>query len=100
MNIILLELQFVNPFVHSRIFPYLCLPHRGVAQLASASALGAEGRVFESHHPDHGIRPFGRILSLWLALIDSEIGKSLCPDWDKDYQLYAWLSGFYVVAIL
>ncbi len=28
------------------------LRHRGVAQLASASALGAEGRVFESHHPD------------------------------------------------
>ena len=25
---------------------------RGVAQLASASGLGPEGRVFESHHPD------------------------------------------------
>ena len=27
-------------------------PLRGVAQLASASGLGPEGRVFESHHPD------------------------------------------------
>ena len=27
-------------------------PPRGVAQLASASGLGPEGRVFESHHPD------------------------------------------------
>ncbi len=27
--------------------------HRGVAQLASASALGAEGREFKSRHPDH-----------------------------------------------
>ena len=26
---------------------------RGVAQLGSASALGAEGRWFESSHPDH-----------------------------------------------
>ncbi len=26
--------------------------HRGVAQLASALAWGARGRVFESHHPD------------------------------------------------
>ena len=31
---------------------YLCNPNRGVAQLASASALGAEGRKFESFHPD------------------------------------------------
>ena len=29
---------------------YLC---RGVAQAGSASALGAEGREFESLHPDH-----------------------------------------------
>ncbi len=28
---------------------------RGVAQLGSASALGAEGRWFESSRPDHGI---------------------------------------------
>ena len=35
---------------------YLCNPNRGVAQLASASALGAEGRVFESHHPDKKAR--------------------------------------------
>src|SRR5271170_7732877 len=27
--------------------------NRGVAQPGSASALGAEGRVFESHRPDH-----------------------------------------------
>ncbi len=27
--------------------------HRGVAQPGSASALGAEGRVFESLRPDH-----------------------------------------------
>ena len=27
--------------------------NRGVAQLGSASALGAEGRWFESSHPDH-----------------------------------------------
>ena len=26
---------------------------RGVAQSGSASALGAEGREFESHRPDH-----------------------------------------------
>ena len=34
----------------------MILPHwsyRAVAQLASASALGAEGRGFESHQPDH-----------------------------------------------
>ena len=28
-------------------------PHRGVAQLGSALALGARGRGFESRHPDH-----------------------------------------------
>ena len=28
-------------------------PSRGVAQPGSASALGAEGRRFESVHPDH-----------------------------------------------
>ena len=28
---------------------------RGVAQPGSASALGAEGREFESHRPDHRI---------------------------------------------
>ncbi len=28
------------------------LKHRGVAQLGSASALGAESRGFESHRPD------------------------------------------------
>ncbi len=28
-------------------------PERGVAQPGSASALGAEGRRFESSHPDH-----------------------------------------------
>ena len=27
--------------------------NRGVAQSGSASALGAEGREFESHRPDH-----------------------------------------------
>lgn len=27
--------------------------HRGVAQSGSASALGAEGRGFKSHRPDH-----------------------------------------------
>ena len=54
-------------------FPYLCSglpavraalpprprsgrPLRGVAQLASASGLGPEGRVFESHHPDRKSR--------------------------------------------
>ena len=28
---------------------------RGVAQSGSASALGAEGREFESHRPDHSL---------------------------------------------
>ena len=31
---------------------------RGVAQPGSASALGAEGREFESHRPDH-FNPLG-----------------------------------------
>ncbi len=30
-----------------------CRTRRGVAQLGSASALGAEGRGFKSRHPDH-----------------------------------------------
>lgn len=32
------------------------LPRRGVAQPGSASALGAEGREFESHRPDQIIK--------------------------------------------
>src|SRR5438874_742733 len=32
---------------------YLTVIGRGVAQPGSASALGAEGRVFESRRPDH-----------------------------------------------
>ena len=31
----------------------LYIDHRGVAQSGSASALGAEGRRFESSRPDH-----------------------------------------------
>ena len=38
--------------------------HRGVAQSGSASALGAEGRRFESCHPDRGKEPFA--VSEWL----------------------------------
>ncbi len=34
-----------------------CRTRRGVAQLGSASALGAEGRGFKSRHPDHHRRP-------------------------------------------
>ena len=33
--------------------PYTFLSARGVAQLGSATALGAVGRWFESSHPDH-----------------------------------------------
>ena len=39
---------------------YLC---RGVAQAGSASALGAEGRRFESVHPDHFLE-FGWLLAI------------------------------------
>ena len=38
--------------VNAGIFCYYC-GLRGVAQPGSASALGAEGREFESHRPDH-----------------------------------------------
>ncbi len=38
-----------NPVLRGRI----CDLHRGVAQPGSASALGAEGRRFESYRPDH-----------------------------------------------
>ena len=42
------------PRLHtSRRSPILLWRLRGVAQLGSASALGAEGRWFESSHPDH-----------------------------------------------
>ena len=36
-----------------------CRTERGVAQLGSASALGAEGRGFKSRHPDHQPEPDG-----------------------------------------
>ena len=36
--------------------PILITCDRGVAQLGSASALGAEGRWFESSRPDHALR--------------------------------------------
>ena len=35
--------------------------NRGVAQLGSASALGAEGRRFKSCHPDKAQKIFGTI---------------------------------------
>jgi hypothetical protein len=42
-----------NMFVYLSNFNTFVPPEfRGVAQLASALALGARGRVFESHHPD------------------------------------------------
>ena len=46
---------FLRNFVPGLAAPRLVRggrPPRGVAQLASASGLGPEGRVFESHHPD------------------------------------------------
>ena len=47
--------HFLRNFVPGLAAPRLVRggrPPRGVAQLASASGLGPEGRVFESHHPD------------------------------------------------
>jgi hypothetical protein len=45
----------------ARTLKYLGSGARGVAQPGSASALGAEGRVFESRRPDQQNRPIGRI---------------------------------------
>ena len=49
-----MSIQIFPPlFCKSPKGTYLCSPNfRGVAQLASASALGAEGRRFESYYPD------------------------------------------------
>ena len=44
------ELMKINLFLLHIIRGHKFL--RGVAQLASALAWGARGRVFESHHPD------------------------------------------------
>ena len=55
---------------------------RGVAQLASASALGAEGRVFESHHPDrsHSMYLLGYDIgssSVKGSVVDAQTGKTV-----------------------
>ena len=45
------RLQFILAL--GRFVTYTFLSARGVAQLGSATALGAVGRWFESSHPDH-----------------------------------------------
>ena len=58
MSIILsiLQIAFICPISEKRVSLQGGSPFgtaiRGVAQLASASALGAEGRRFESYYPD------------------------------------------------
>jgi hypothetical protein len=50
-KISLKRLQFLLAL--KRFVTYTFLSARGVAQLGSATALGAVGRWFESSHPDH-----------------------------------------------
>ena len=50
-KISLKRLQFILAL--GRFVTYTFLSARGVAQLGSATALGAVGRWFESSHPDH-----------------------------------------------
>ena len=45
------KLVELSPFLIGKNFWYI-VGLRGVAQPGSASALGAEGREFESHRPD------------------------------------------------
>ena len=45
------KIRYNNKAKYLRLYNRLC-ELRGVAQLASASALGAEGRRFKSDHPD------------------------------------------------
>ena len=49
--------------------------YRGVAQPGSAGALGASGREFESHHPDH----YRRVMQDYLNCGDDYL------DCDDDY---------------
>ena len=59
-------------FAFSIICSIFAVPLRGVAQLASASGLGPEGRVFESHHPDEQAEPDGSALFV--------CGRPVCKD--------------------
>ena len=61
--------------------------YRGVAQFGSASALGAEGRRFESCHPDHSTF-IVRFIVMSESLDKSKIGPewSLCPRCKHDNQ--------------
>lgn len=54
-------------------------PRRGVAQLGSASALGAEGRWFESSHPDHRLMGRGPCS---LAVLMLRLDASTCNQSD------------------
>jgi hypothetical protein len=50
---------------------------RGVAQPGSASALGAEGREFESHRPDQIQNKL--LFSSFLLLSEKSEASVLCP---------------------
>ena len=57
----------------------ICLRRRGVAQPGSARALGARGRGFESHRPDHSICPGSGAVEVIMvsAFDDPEVPR--CP---------------------
>src|SRR3954471_22114594 len=61
-----------------------CRTRRGVAQLGSASALGAEGRGFKSRHPDHRPRSFpvtpeDRLLGRSVAAVTMQAARPCVP---------------------
>ncbi len=57
-----------------------CISFRGVAQLGSASALGAEGRWFESSRPDQNIRRSGIVLGLFFQVLNPDVRNGSIPD--------------------
>ena len=81
-------------FAERRKRPYCCAAgaSRGVAQSGSASALGAEGRVFKSRRPDHRRRVGAEVLDM-LARIYQPAPRPPCSparrktqDWVLEFE--------------